>query len=172
VKIWEIFWRFVLISLLAFGGGAGTPLIEQVAVRETGWIGEQDFSAGIALAQVIPGPVMIIATFIGYRVMGIGGALAATLGVILVPWLSAAALARQSQRSSRHRWSTGFRRGAVAAAVGLFGVTAMSLARHSLNGWVHVAIAAIACVLAAGTRVHPVWILLSGALVGAAVGTR
>jgi chromate transporter len=71
VRVWEIFWRFGLISLLAFGGGAGTPLIERVAVRETSWIGERDFAVALGLAQLTPGPVMIVATFIGYRVVGI-----------------------------------------------------------------------------------------------------
>jgi len=172
VTVWEIFWRFALISVLAFGGGAGTPLIERIAVRETGWVGERDFAVGLAFAQIAPGPVMIVATFIGYRVVGLCGAFAATLGVFLVPWLLAAALARQFDRLPRHRWLNGFRQGAAAAAVGLFGVTALSLARHSLNGWQHVTIALAASVVAAGTRVHPGWILVGGALLGTAIGTR
>jgi chromate transporter len=171
VKTWTLCWRFGLISLLAFGGGAGTPLIERIAVRETGWITEREFGVALACAQVLPGPVMSVATFIGYRAAGLTGALAATLGVFLVPWVLAAATARHLGRLAHHRWLNGFRRGAAAAAVGLFGVTALSLARHSLAGWAHLAIAGSAFLLALRTRLHPAWILLGGALLGMLFGS-
>jgi chromate transporter len=170
VNVWEVFWRFGLISLLAFGGGAGIPLIERIAVRETGWISEREFAVAIAFGQVTPGPVMVVATFIGYRAAGLVGALAATLGVFLVPWALAAVLARHYEGLPSHRWVSGFRRGAAAAAVGLFGVTALSLARHSLDGWVHLAIAAAAFVLALRTKIHPAWILLGGTVLGIVLG--
>jgi chromate transporter len=171
MKIWELFWRFALTGLLAFGGGAGIPLIERVAVREAGWVGEREFAAGIGFSQVVPGPVMIVATFIGYRVAGLAGALAATLGVFLIPSVLAAVAARRVGRSSPHRWREGFRRGAAAAAIGLFGVTALNLARHTLEGWPFVAMAAAAFALALGNKVHPFWILLAGAVLGIIIGS-
>ena len=59
----HLFWRFVLISLLAFGGGgAALPLVERLAVSETGWIAEQDFAAAVAFGYLTPGPVLITAT--------------------------------------------------------------------------------------------------------------
>jgi chromate transporter len=171
VKTWELSWRFGLISLLAFGGGAGTPLIERIAVRETGWITDREFGVAIAFAQVLPGPVMSVATFIGYRTAGLTGALAATLGIFLAPWVLAAATARHLGRLAHHRRLNGFRRGAAAAAAGLLGVTALSLARHSFAGWAHMAIAGSAFLLALQARLHPAWILLGGALLGMLFGS-
>jgi chromate transporter len=171
VNVWDLFWRFAMASLLAFGGGAGIPLIERIAVREAGWIGESEFASAVGFGQVIPGPVMVIATFIGYRVAGVAGALAATIGVFLVPSILAAVAARQIGRSPQRRWLRGFRRGAASAAVGLFGVTALSLARQGLGGWPSMGMAAAAFVIALGTRVHPVWILLGGAALGMIIGS-
>lgn len=169
--VWDLFWRFSVASLLAYGGGAGIPLMERIAVREAGWIGEREFASAIAFGQVVPGPVMVIATLIGYRAAGVAGAIAATLGVFLIPAVLAAAAARQMGQSPRRRWLEGFRRGASAAAVGLFGITALSLARQALGGWPSVAMAAAAFVLALGTKVNPVWVLLIAALLGIVTGS-
>jgi chromate transporter len=170
VKAGEVFARFVFVSLLAFGGGAGVPLIERMTVRETGWIDEREFAVALGLGQVTPGPVMVIATFIGYRAAGLAGAATATVGVFLLPWAFAAALARQLEQLPRRRWLNGFRRGAAAGAVGLFGVTALSLARHSLAGWPYAVIAAAAFMLAVRSKLHPFWILLAGAGLGIVLG--
>ena len=101
--IFDLFARFVLISLLAFGGGgAALPLVERLAVSEAGWISSQDFAVAVACGCVTPGPVLITATFIGYRAAGLSGALSATVGVFLIPWLLATAAAQQLQRCMRH----------------------------------------------------------------------
>jgi chromate transporter len=167
-----LFWRFALIGLLAFGGGAGLPLVERVAVHETRWIGERDFAAAVAFGQLTPGPVLVVATFIGYRAQGTAGAVAATLGVFSVPWFLATAAARPLRAAARRGCLRGFARGVQAASVGLLGVTALALARNAWAGPspLNVAISAAALVLAAGTKVHPAWILLGGAAVGSVLG--
>jgi chromate transporter len=160
-----------LISVLAFGGGAGLTLVERVAVHEARWIDERDFAAAVALGQLTPGPVLVLATFIGYRAHGTAGALAATLGAFVVPWFLATAAARPLRAAVRRGWIQGFVRGASAASLGILGVTTLALARHAwAAGWPHVTITAAALALAVGTKVHPAWILLGGAAVGAMLG--
>ena len=170
--IFDLFWRFVPISLLAFGGGAAAlPLVERLAVGETGWVTSQDFAAAVACGYVTPGPVLITATFIGYRAAGLSGAVAATIGIFLMPWFFAAAAAQQLQRFMQHRWLAGFGRGAAPAVVGLLGVTALSIAKHSFTHWAYALIALVALVLALWTKVHPILILLGGAAIGWGIGT-
>jgi chromate transporter len=167
----DLFWRFVLISLLAFGGGgAALPLVERLAVSETGWVSPQDFATAVACGYVTPGPVLITATFIGYRAAGLTGAVASTVGIFLMPWFLAAAAAQQLQRFLQHRWLAGFGRGAAPAVVGLLGVTALSIAKQSFTHWAYALIAVIALVLALWTKVHPILILIGGAAMGWGIG--
>ncbi len=168
--ILELFWRFVLVSLLAFGGGqAALPLVERLTVSETGWLSAQDFATGVAFSYLTPGPVLILATFVGFRVAGLLGAASATLGVFLMPWLLSAAAAQQLQRFMQSPWLSGFGRGAAPAVVGLLGVTALSLAQSAVVSWPYLGIIILALVLALGTRLHPILILIGGALLGSAV---
>jgi chromate transporter len=150
----------MLISLLAFGGGgAALPLVERLAVSETGWVSAQDFAAAVACGYVTPGPVLITATFIGYRAAGLSGAVTATVGIFLMPWLLAAAAAQQLQRFLQHP-----------RVVGLLVVTALSIAKQSVTHWGYAVIAMIALVLALWTKVHPILILIGGAALGWGIG--
>ena len=167
----ELFWRFLVVGLLAFGGGqAALPLVERMAVAETGWVTAQDFSIALGLSYVTPGPVLILATFIGYRAAGVAGAAAATFGVFLIPFLLAASAAELLWRYMQHPWLQGFSRGAGPAMVGLLGVTALSIARQSFANWGYVAIGVGALALAVRTRTHPFLILVGGAAAGLVIG--
>ena len=166
--ITQLFWRFVVVSLLAFGGGqAALPLVERLAVAEAGWVSPADFSAAVAFGYVTPGPVLITATFIGYRAAGLLGALSATIGVFLAPWLLATLAAWQLQALLTRPWLRGFGKGAAAAVVGLLGVTVLHLVRSSASHWIFVAVAIAAAVLALRTKMHPALILVGGAFTGA-----
>ena len=168
----ELFLRCVLISLLAFGGGSATlPLIEQIAVAETGWVSPQDFAMAVAFGYITPGPVLIIATFLGYRVAGLAGACMATLGIFLMPWVLAAAAAHVLQRWIQHPWLQNFGRGAAPAVLGLLGVTALRLARPAFAaGWPYIGVVGVTLGLTLWTKVHPIVCLIGGAVAGVVFG--
>lgn len=86
---WTIFATFFKIGMFAFGGGfTAIPLIQHVVVDGMHWLDVTAFRDGIAMGQITPGPVFITATFIGYKVHGIVGALIATVA-IFTPSLAA-----------------------------------------------------------------------------------
>jgi chromate transporter len=163
----ELFARFVLISLIAFGGGqAALPLVEQMAVRDTGWLTPSTFGTAVAFGYLTPGPVLITATFVGQQVGGLFGAVAATIGAFLAPWVLAAATAQQVTRFAQSRWLRAFGAGAAPAVIGILGVTVLDIARESLVSWPYVMMSAAGLILAGWTRLHPVMLLGAAALLG------
>lgn len=84
-KFWQLFCSFFKIGLFTFGGGyAMIPIIEREVVTRRGWVEERDFFNLLTLAQSAPGPISLNASvFVGYKMYGYWGALAALLGVAL-----------------------------------------------------------------------------------------
>ena len=85
MQLVEIFLAFVRIGIMAFGGAyASIPLVEREVVEINGWLTYEEFGNLLALDELTPGPILInSATFVGSRIAGVPGAIAATLGSIL-----------------------------------------------------------------------------------------
>lgn len=82
----HLFTTFSGMSLTLFGGGyVFIPMIQKIVVESYQWITAEQFNAAIAMGQITPGPILISATFIGYKVAGIAGAVIATAGIFLPP---------------------------------------------------------------------------------------
>ena len=80
----ELFWNFLMIGALSFGGGYGMISLVRETVLGHGWLTEGEFLSFIAVSESTPGPLAInMATFIGSSQGGFWGALCATLGVVL-----------------------------------------------------------------------------------------
>lgn len=81
----ELFWCFLKVGLFSFGGGyASMPLIQEQVVSSHGWLSMGEFTDLVTISQMTPGTIAInSATFVGIKIAGIPGALAATAGCIL-----------------------------------------------------------------------------------------
>lgn len=167
----ELFIYFAIISMLAFGGGnAVISLLERISVDQMHWVTPQDFAAAIGFAYITPGPILITSAFIGYRAAGLLGAIVATVGVFLIPWLLSVLAAYQVRRYIQHPWLQGFGLGAGPAVIGLLGVTVWTLGGYAFLGWFYGIISGVALVLALFTKVSPILILIGGTALGALVG--
>jgi len=111
---------FMKVDLLAFGGGFTTiPLIQREVVDRFGWVSTREFIDGIALGQVTPGPIVITATFVGYKVGGLLGALLGTIAVFFPSFLVVTTLAPHYDRIKRSRPVQTMVHGILAAFIGL-----------------------------------------------------
>jgi len=165
--ILELITRFLVVGGLAFGGGqAALPLVERLA--DTGWLTPAQFAAAVGLSYATPGPVLILAAFIGYHVAAVPGAVAATAAVFAVPVTLAGFAAGLVAKLQEARWFQAFGLFAAAAAVGLLGVTLVALARPLADLHPGLLLGAATVCAAALRGVHPIILIGAATLIGAA----
>jgi chromate transporter len=155
----------VKVDLFAFGGGfASVPVMLHQVVDVRNWMDSRTFMDGIALGQVTPGPIVITATFVGYRIAGLLGAVVATVAIfspsflmvlITVPYLD------RLQNASLFRRAL---RGALASFVGL--LLAVTVHFAVAASWTAPSILlAAAALVALWFKVDILWVVLAGAVV-------
>jgi chromate transporter len=161
---------FLRIGAVTFGGGyVMVPLIEAEVVHEHGWLTHREFVEAFALGQVTPGPVLITATFIGYRVAGTLGALVATVSIFL-PSLVLTVVAGSSLRRFRaNRQVQAFLRGVTPAVVGLLVAAACSVGRAGIHTWVGLLLAVASAFVLMRFRVNAFLVILGAAVLRFAV---
>ncbi len=156
---------FLRMGSVTFGGGfVMIPLIEAEVVRTNHWLTHQEFADATALGQLTPGPVLITATFIGYRVAGTLGALIATIAVFLPAFVMTVAAGSSLRRFRANRQVQAFLRGVTPAVVGLLIAAAWSLGLAGIHSWLGLTLAVIAALVLLRFRVNPFWVILGTGL--------
>jgi chromate transporter len=162
---------FLRIGAVTFGGGfVMIPLMEAEVVKSHQWLTHQEFADATALGQITPGPVLITATFIGYRVAGTLGALVATISIFLPAFLMTIAAGASLRRFRSNEIVQSFLRGVTPAVVGLLVAAALSIARVGINGWVGASMAAIAMFVLIRFRPNAFWVILGAGVIRFLIG--
>jgi len=152
------------IDLFAFGGGfASVPLMFHEFVEVRSWIDGQTFLNGIALGQITPGPIVITATFVGYMVYGLIGAMVATVSVFLPAFLLVVGIAPYFERV---RGSIYFSRATGAVLCSFVGLLLTVTFRFGSNvSWdISRSLLASAAFVALLLKIELIWIVLIGIL--------
>jgi len=132
----QLILAFLGIGTLAFGGGFTTiPLIQHQIVDVHGWLTVKQFLDGIAMGQITPGPVFITATFIGYRVAGILGAIFATLAIFAPSLVAMIALADIHGKIRNLKIVKVIIKGFLTGFIGLLLAVTLQFALKSLVSW-------------------------------------
>lgn len=163
----QLSWFFVKVGSLIFGGGLViVPFIENEVVNRLGWLTHREFLDGLALGQITPGPVVITATFIGYKVAGLLGAVVATASIFLPSFcmiVLAAAFSSQWHKSAYWQAALGaINPAAVGAVLGSF----WALARGPMSSWFVVLWFAVSVAAMQWLKISFLRMLGAGAAVG------
>lgn len=174
VGLWTLAGVFLKVGLVFFGGGfVLIPVLNQHLVTELGWLTQQEFIDGVALSQLTPGPLAVLATFAGYRVANIAGALTATAALFLPATALMLFISHFYQRLRHVKQIKNFLAGVNPAVVGLILSAAITLAPTALH-WRHpvsLILFAVSVFLLSRWQWHPALVLALGALVGLSLGS-
>lgn len=172
---------FLKAGALTFGSGLViVPFLQQGVVHEYGWLGQRDFLIAVAVGMISPGPVVITATFVGYLVGGLLGALAATVGIFLPSFILVLAAAPLVTRYRANPNLRGFVKGAYAAAIGTILGACLLLGKVAVGDWITALIGLVSLIalfrwnasnpllmatsaaigLVAFPLMHPTWVLV------------
>lgn len=169
VGVLALFWSGLKVGLLSFGGAyTAIPFLQRDAVEQGAWMSNGEFLDGLALSGLLPAPLVIFATFVGYVGGGLWGAVAMTAGVFL-PAFAFTLLGHDAMERWVHRPRVAeFLSGVTAAVVGLIAGTTLALLIGSVRD-VHgvlVFAAALALLFASNAR----WLVPAVVLGAAAYG--
>jgi chromate transporter len=163
----KLFFTFLKIGSVLYGSGyVLLAFLRADFVVRFGWLTDQQLIDAIAIGQVTPGPVFTTATFIGYVLGGIPGALLATLGIFLPSFIFVSISNPLIPRIRKSAWVSSLLDGVNVASLGLMAAVTWQLGRVSLTGPIPGLIALISFILLIRFKVNATWLVLGGGLVG------
>jgi chromate transporter len=155
------------IGALTFGGGLSMiAFMQDQVVNQHHWLTPQEFIDGLALGQFTPGPILMVAAYVGYKVAGIAGATVGAAAVFLPSFVLMLAILPVFDRVRKLQWMRAAMRGIGPAVIGVLAVSLVQLAPHAVPDPFAIAtlIATVAVLLL--WRVGTVKLMLAGAAVG------
>jgi chromate transporter len=159
---------FLKMGFVFFGGGfVLIPLLHQRLVVDLQWLTSQQFLDGVAISNLTPGPIAILATFVGYHLQGVAGALVATGALFLPATVLMMILCQGYDRFKEARRAQDFLAGVTPAVAGLVAGAAVALAPGALEGLGAWVLLAVSLFLLVRKNWHPAFVLGLGALLGA-----
>jgi chromate transporter len=166
VSVWTLFWSGLKSGLLTFGGAYTViPFLQRDAVDVGGWMTNAQFLDGLALSGLLPAPLIIFSTFVGYIGGGPLGAIVIT-AAIFAPAFAFTMIGHEAlERVVENRSAHAFLDGVTAGVVGLIGTTALGILNETVTGvqaWIIFSVALIALFASRSKWIVAVVILAAG----------
>lgn len=162
-----LFLVFLKIGAVLYGSGyVLLAFLQADLVTRLGWLTEQQLLDAVAVGQVTPGPVFTTATFIGYILGGVPGAIVATVGIFLPSFIFVAISNPLISRLRNSPWTGGLLDGVNAASLGLMAGVTWQLGLASLVDSLTIGLALISALLLLHFKVNSTWLIVGGAIAG------
>ena len=168
-ELLTMFGSFFKIGLFTFGGGyAMVPIIQREVIDHRGWVDRDEFVELLTLAQSAPGPIALnTSVFVGYKMRGYAGALAALLGVVVPAFTVILIVAIYFAQFRENVYVNAAFKGMRPAVVSLIVSPIVSLSR-GMGAWKY-ALAAAVALFVWWSGVSPIWLIIVAAGVGVAI---
>jgi chromate transporter len=164
----ELYWTFFKIGVFTFGGGyVMIPLLEAEVIGRLRWLTATEFIDIIAVAEMTPGPVAInSATYVGFKLAGIPGALLATLGVVTPSLVILLLISRWLMKLLQNPRAEHLLSGLRPALIALILLAAFSLGDSALVDLPTIAIGVLMLAAAVLRKTNPLYLIAAGAVLG------
>jgi chromate transporter len=163
----QLGWTYLKIGLIFFGGGyVLIPLLQHLLVDQYRWLTMREFLDGVAISQLTPGPLAMLATFTGVRIGGLAGGLIATICIFLPCILLMLFVGRHYTRLKEITLIRSTLDGVLPAVVGLVAAAAWSLGSSSLSTIRDWSVLGAAFLLFRYTKLSPMLMILGAGLLG------
>jgi chromate transporter len=160
-------WIYFRIGLIFVGGGyVLIPLLNHIMVEQYKWLTLRQFLDGLALSQLTPGPLAMLATFTGFKAGGFAGATIATIFIFIPCTVLMLVVGRHYRRLKNIDLIKSTLDGLLPAVVGLVAAAAWNLGASSLSGVKEFAILAVGFALFKWTKISPMIVILGAGAVG------
>src|SRR5258708_11568776 len=166
-SLWDIGVYFLKIGAFTIGGGlAMIAFIQDQVVGQFGWLTPREFIDGLALGQLTPGPVLMIAAYVGYKTAGSAGAAVAAGAAFLPSVVIMLGILPVLDRVRKLAWVRAVVKGMAPAVIGVLAVSLFRLAPAALPYAIAVAILAAPPLALVIFRIGALKLMLAGAIVG------
>ena len=171
VGLLRLFLSFLKIGSVVFGiGYVLLAFLRAEFIGHLHWLTEKQLIDAVAVGQFTPGPVFTTATFIGYLVAGIPGAVLATIAIFLPGFVLVASSGPLIPKLRQSALASAVLDGVVVGSLALMAVVAWQLGRASVIDWITLGILVIGAALLIRFRLNSAWLIAGAALVGWFVG--
>lgn len=167
VTLDRIFLSFLKVGALLYGSGyVLLAFLRNDLVLHNGWLTDQQLLDAVAIGQFTPGPVFTTATFVGYLLAGVPGAIVATIGIFLPSFLFVGLLTRIMPHIRKSPWAAAFLDGVNVAALGLMAGVTWQLGRAAVIDIPTSLLAVVAAILLFRFKINSAWLVLAGGIMG------
>ena len=164
-----LFLTFLKIGSVLYGGGyVLLAFLRSDFVVRLGWLTEKQLIDSVAIGQVTPGPLFTTATFIGYILAGVPGAILSTVGIFIPSFFFVAILNRFIPKMRQSVWFSEFLNGINAASLGLMAAVTIQLAKAVLVDATSIILTVFSLALVVFTRINTIWVILAAVVFGIA----
>lgn len=163
----KILLSFLKVGAILYGSGYVLFAFLDTELVANGWLTRQELLDAVAVGQFTPGPVLSTATFIGYQMNGIYGAIAATIGIFLPSFFFVLLLNPLIPKMRKSKWISAFLDAVNVAAVALIVAVCIEMAKETLTDWRTIVIAVASLVVVFGfKKLNSAYTVLGGAVLG------